>query len=573
MQTVHAARPLDFSALQDGDTGTISPALIDDFRFGNQRGKRSKKSFAELVSAVKQHGVFTPLTLWRSENGDTRLEAIAGHGRRDAALEAGVDAVPFVFRDVTPEEAFEMHLKENNVREDISFVAHSAAVVRYMTEFKGDVEAVASRMNISAKKCRELLEINKCSAKVKKAIGEGQITLSHAILLAPFPKASQDKNLPTIIAEKWTVATLRQRVGKAKLPLERAAFDTTECAACEFNTKHQMGLFENADDKSHCAKSTCFQAKTTAHMETRKAELTEQYGHILLLSQTSEKDRHTVTADVVGEAQFETCSACDDRVAVLSDAWGKAGEITENQCVNNDCFTTCKTAFAKEVKAQEVKAVAAAPDATPEQTAATAKAAAKKTTKAAASGTLSNMVIEHYKTLLRGAAKEFFKDDNNFLGSLLTAAIVSHAGLKNDQTGNARFSDLVPVMMGLTNEQRHALVKDAAVRLLTETTTDSDNGNTTDMLIRCLSVEKEKAVPFVTAYWTPSDANLKIYTKDLLVGLSKAAGVVTALDSAEQGSFTKLSNKPKAAFIKGIQGANVDWQQYAPKSLITRIAK
>ena len=564
MQT---AKSLDFSTLKDGDTGTINPALIDDFRFENQRGERSQKGFDELVSSVKKHGIITPLTLWRSQNGDNRLEVLGGHGRRDAAIENKLTSVPFVFRDVTPEQAFAMHVSENEDRENVGFVARSKAVMRYMTEFKGDVEAVASQLNMTVKKCRELIEINKCSDSVKKAITEGHITPSHAIILAPFPQAAQDKNLPTIIAEKWTVSTLRQRVGKAKLPLERAVFDKSECENCEFNSIHQRGLFESTDSNAQCAKPACFQAKTTAHMESKKAQLTEEYGHILLLSQTNADDRNTVSAEVVGDAQFETCTTCDNRIAVLSDAWGKAGEITPNQCVDKTCFTQCTSAMAKEVKAQQ-KVLSEKGEGNSEQK---AKSAAKQSAKTAKKAQLPNVVAEHYKKLLRKAASEFYADDDNFIGALLTSALVSHAQLtfKNSTTG--RFADVLPQVLGMSKEERQELVKTATVELLTKTTTDSDNGNITDTLINCMKTDSERALPFVTEFWMPTDDNLNVYTKQLLTSLSTAAGVKLTLDKHNKGDFTKLSKQSKPDFIKGIQATNVDWKNYAPKSFTALI--
>ncbi|OES24118.1 ParB/RepB/Spo0J family partition protein [Alteromonas macleodii] len=560
----------DFSHLKDGDTGTIDPRLIEDFRFGNQRGDRTPKEFDELCASVAKHGVISPLTIWHSQNGTDRVEAIAGHGRRDAALHNNLDAVPFVYREVDEDQAFAMHLAENNDREDLSYMALSKAVLRYMTQFKGDVEAVASKLNLTVIKCRELLEINKCSDKVKQAVMDGHITLSHAIILAPFPQSAQDQNLPTIIAEKWTVATLRQRVGKAKLPLDRAVFDKSECENCPNNTVPQLGLFGSTEATAQCAKPSCFQAKTTAHMEVRKVELAEEYGHILLLSQTTDKVRNTVSADVVGEAQFAECGSCDNRVAVLSDSWGKAGQITENQCVDKTCFTKCKSAFAEEVKKQ---ADAVTTTATPEAAATTAKKTAKKTAKSASKGALPNVVKEHYKKIYRQAAAEFYKDDDRFTACLLSAALLSHAKVKLGDTTYSSFSDILVAMLGMSNEDRQKWVKKAALAFLTDTDTDANHTNVTDTLIKCLAADKETALPFVTKFWMPTDDNLKVYTKALLAPLAKAAGVVEVLDAKEKGSFGRLSKKGKPEFIAGIQAAEVNWDEYAPQNFTAMINK
>jgi ParB family transcriptional regulator, chromosome partitioning protein len=566
------AETLDFTSLVDQDTGVISPDLLDDFKFGNQRGSRCDDEFSDLVESVRRHNLITPVTVRLNPDTPNRLELIAGHGRRDAAKLAKLHHVPFIFRQVDDQQAYEMHMSENLDREDLNIVSKAHAALRYMTQFKGDAEAVASKLNMKLKECRELLELNKCTDKVLDAVRNEHITPAHAIILAPFPKAAQDKNLERIIAEAWTVKTLRERAGKAKLPLDRGVFDKTECANCQYNTVPQLGLFSNNDAKAECAKPACFQEKTTAHMDAKRKELTATYGHILLLSETSDKERNNVSADVVGASQFETCQNCDNRVAVLTDAWGRAGEITENQCVDMVCFTKCKGEFAKEVKAQQIEIAKTSTDSVEAQQAAAAKKAIK-TTKSTATGVLPNVVAEHYKKLLRQAAAQYYADDTRFIACLLTAALVSHAQFKREGQSFSRFSDVLVDCLSMTNEQRQSLTKQAAHHLLTETKSDSDNGNITDTLIRCLSAEKDTTLDFVTKFWMPTTENLNVYTKKLLAPLAKSAGVDKALESQEKGSFTKLLNQSKPELIKGIGQAQVDWESYAPKSFTAMISK
>jgi hypothetical protein len=151
--------------------------------------------------------------------------------------------------------------------------------------------------------------------------------------------------------------------------------------------------------------------------------------------------------------------------------------------------------------------------------------------------------------------------------------LVSHAQFKREGQSFSRFSDVLVDCLSMTNEQRQSLTKQAAHHLLTETKSDSDNGNITDTLIRCLSAEKDTTLDFVTKFWMPTTENLNVYTKTLLAPLAKSAGVDKALESQEKGSFSKLLNKSKPELIKGIGQAQVDWESYAPKSFTAMISK
>lgn len=566
--TQTAEKP-DFSHFKDGETGTIHPSMLDDFRFDNQRGQRTKKDFESLCSSIKMHGVIQPIVVQASLKGVDRLEVIAGHGRRDAAISVSLPNVPYIFRDVDEETAWQMHLAENEEREDVGFTALSKSIKRYMTEFKGDIEAIASKLNKTPTKIREYIEINKCSDKTLTAIEDGLITPAHAIVLAPFPHVSQDKNLPTIIAEKWSVSKLRQRVGKAKLPLDRGVFDKADCESCEFNTVPQLGLFGSNDTKAECANPTCFQKKTTEHFHTAKADLSAKYGHILLLSESNSEDRNTVSTEVVGKAQYDTCQSCDDKITILSDAWGKAGALTEHQCVNKKCFKDCTANFANEIKAQ-AKTVAKTSTDSPEEQAKTAKANAVKTAVTAKSGKLPTVVTEHYKTILRKASADFYAKDNNFIASVITASVLSQSKY-SENGGRDTFNDAIINALSMTVEQRQTITKKAISHLLTTTETDANHHRVTDTLIRCLKTDNEKAVPFITEFWQPSDENLSIYTKDFLVLLAKSAGADKAIDAKEKGAFAKLTKKSKPDLIKGIQGADVDWKSYAPNNFKTLI--
>lgn len=98
----------------------------------NQQPRRyfdPEKMFA-LVESVRQHGILEPILL-RSLDNDT-YELVAGERRYRAAKEVGLDAIPAVVRQMTPEEALQIALVENLQREDINPVEETEAILQLL---------------------------------------------------------------------------------------------------------------------------------------------------------------------------------------------------------------------------------------------------------------------------------------------------------------------------------------------------------------------------------------------------------------------------------------------------------
>lgn len=73
----------------------------------------------ELVSSIKEQGVFTPATV-RPEKDGNGYEIIAGHCRRRGSELAGLDVLPCIIRDMTDHEAVQEMKNSNKQRGDPS---------------------------------------------------------------------------------------------------------------------------------------------------------------------------------------------------------------------------------------------------------------------------------------------------------------------------------------------------------------------------------------------------------------------------------------------------------------------
>jgi ParB family chromosome partitioning protein len=98
----------------------------------NQQPRRyfDPEKMITLVESVRHHGILEPILL-RSLDNDT-YELVAGERRYRAAKEVGLDAIPAVVRQMTPEEALQIALVENLQREDINPVEETEAILQLL---------------------------------------------------------------------------------------------------------------------------------------------------------------------------------------------------------------------------------------------------------------------------------------------------------------------------------------------------------------------------------------------------------------------------------------------------------
>lgn len=98
----------------------------------NQQPRRyfDPEKMTTLVESVRQHGILEPILL-RSLDNDT-YELVAGERRYRAAKEVGLDAIPAVVRQMTPDEALQIALVENLQREDINPVEETEAILQLL---------------------------------------------------------------------------------------------------------------------------------------------------------------------------------------------------------------------------------------------------------------------------------------------------------------------------------------------------------------------------------------------------------------------------------------------------------
>ena len=101
----------------------------------------------ELTESIREHGVLSPVTVRRGEDG--LYQIIAGERRWRAARAAGLQEIPARIVEADDRKALELGLIENLQREDLSPIEEARGYKSLMDDFELTQDEVAQRMGKS----------------------------------------------------------------------------------------------------------------------------------------------------------------------------------------------------------------------------------------------------------------------------------------------------------------------------------------------------------------------------------------------------------------------------------------
>jgi len=136
-----------------------------------------QEALEELATSIREQGVVQPLVVTKVEGG---YQLLVGERRWRAARLAGLDVVPVVVRDVSPQQMLELALVENLQREDLNPLEAASAYNHLLEEFGMTQQQVADKVGKSRVTVTNTLRLLKLPAEVKEALLQGKITEGHA---------------------------------------------------------------------------------------------------------------------------------------------------------------------------------------------------------------------------------------------------------------------------------------------------------------------------------------------------------------------------------------------------------
>jgi ParB family chromosome partitioning protein len=140
------------------------------------RGIISPDSLQELVDSIREQGILEPIVVAKTPAG---YQIIAGERRWRASKILGLEKVPVVIRETTPQGMLEMSIVENVQREDLNPIERAQAYKRLIDEFGLGTNEVARKVGKSAPTVSNTIRLLSLPDAIKDALVAGVITEGH----------------------------------------------------------------------------------------------------------------------------------------------------------------------------------------------------------------------------------------------------------------------------------------------------------------------------------------------------------------------------------------------------------
>ena len=133
----------------------------------------------ELRESIKEHGVVQPVVVRPAEEAG-RYILVLGERRLRASKMAGKDTVPALVRRLSPQQAAEMTVLENMVREDLNPIEQAEAFRVLSKEFKLTQAQIADRIGVSRETVSNYMRLLRLPRKVMDYMLEDRLSFSDA---------------------------------------------------------------------------------------------------------------------------------------------------------------------------------------------------------------------------------------------------------------------------------------------------------------------------------------------------------------------------------------------------------
>lgn len=182
------------------------------------RREFDEEALQALADSIREAGVLQPLLVVEKEG---RYQLVAGERRFRAARIAGLDSVPCIVRDFSPQEQMEAALIENIQREDLNAIEEAAALRQLMDACGYTQEMAAKRLGKSRPAVANLLRLLTLPAQVQEYVMQGKLSAGHARVLAGVEGEYQQLGLAEITIREGLSVRALEKLAARPIPVPK----------------------------------------------------------------------------------------------------------------------------------------------------------------------------------------------------------------------------------------------------------------------------------------------------------------------------------------------------------------
>jgi ParB family chromosome partitioning protein len=138
-----------------------------------------EEMLGELRDSIKEHGVVQPVVVRPAEE-EGRYILVLGERRLRASKMAGKETIPALVRRVSPQQAAEMTVLENVMREDLNPIEQAEAFRVLSLQFKLTQVQIADRIGVSRETVANYMRLLRLPEKVMSYMLEERLSFSDA---------------------------------------------------------------------------------------------------------------------------------------------------------------------------------------------------------------------------------------------------------------------------------------------------------------------------------------------------------------------------------------------------------
>lgn len=169
--------------------GSVKYVRVSDLTAGRFQPRREFDSEAirALADSIREKGVLQPILVRKAGSG---YEIIAGERRYRAACQAGLAEVPVIEKQLADNEALEIALIENIVRQDLTALEEAAGFEQLISRFSYTQEKLSSAVGKSRSYIANSLRLLSLPDGVKDFLKDGRLSAGHARALVGLENAA-----------------------------------------------------------------------------------------------------------------------------------------------------------------------------------------------------------------------------------------------------------------------------------------------------------------------------------------------------------------------------------------------
>lgn len=172
--------------------------------------RRKAPEYIELVESIKKDGILQPILVRPKED---KYEIVEGWHRYEASLEAGLNEIPCMIREMSDKDVMVLQLKCNAIRPKTASYEF-ARRLKILMEEGFTLDELSATIDKSPEWIRKHLYLNRLCKEAREPLERGEIKLTSALALANLPE-----NLQSNFVNDATSMKTSEFVPRAKFAL------------------------------------------------------------------------------------------------------------------------------------------------------------------------------------------------------------------------------------------------------------------------------------------------------------------------------------------------------------------